>query len=235
MDDKRKKLLYDLQKALKIRFRNLKLINVALTRRSFAVESDRPIGDNERLEFLGDAVLDLAISRYLYERYKDYSEGELSMSRARLVNEGMLACRAKAVYLGKYLLLGKGELKSGCSKKDSILASALEAVIGAIYLDQGFDAAYKSVKLLFSKDVESVVKREQLRDPKGQFQEIVQKSFGEKPLYRTIQLKRFSNSCLFRSEAKIGKKVIGSGQGKTKKEAEEKAALSALKNGINNL
>ena len=151
MDSTRRKKLEEFQSRLGIRFSNISLLNTALVHRTFAVENNKTVEDNERLEFLGDAVLGLAISAYLYGRYRGYSEGHLSMARARLVNEDILARKAREFNVGNYLLFGKGEELTGGRGKDSILASSFEALIGAIYLEFKFQGAYRFIYNCFKK------------------------------------------------------------------------------------
>ena len=165
----------DFQKKIKIRFHDKKLLTTALTHSSYANERKLSRGkDNERLEFLGDAVLELIMSDYLFHTYKDEPEGKLTKMRASLVCEPTLAFCAKDLSLGDYLLLSKGEDLTGGRERDSILSDAFEAVIGAVYLDQGFEEARKFVETYLLQDVDEKVL---FYDAKTSLQELVQSFF----------------------------------------------------------
>ena len=229
MDNKRKKLLIELENILKVRFKNMKLLENALTHTTFAVENSVGRIDNERLEFLGDAVLGLAVSGYLYNRFKDYSEGELSMARSKIVNEKNLSRIARQIHIGKYLLLGRGERISGGRNKDSIISSTLEAVIGAVYLECGFERTHRFIVSNFKKSIDVLSVKKFLKDPKGILQETSHKIFGKTPFYQTMDLSRSSGHHFFKAKVIIGKSVLSAGTGITKKEAEEKAAIYGFK------
>jgi len=235
MERHRKEVLQRFQCLIGVRFKNIGLLDRALTHRTFAVESKKTLQDNERLEFLGDAVLNLAISTYLYRRYPGYSEGELSMARSRLVNEKMLARKARLLNLGNYLRLGKGEELTGGRNKDSILSSALEAVIGGIYLEYGFERVYRFIKAQFREGIERTTRKSVLKEPKGRLQEIVERKSGRKPFYRISIIKDAPYGHIYKAEVWAGRKFLGTGRGRTRKDAEKNAALNALKGGIDGL
>lgn len=209
--------------------RDNKLLNQALTHRSYINENRlKDLKDNEELEFLGDAVLGLVISDYLYRKYPDYSCGELSKLKGIVVSEPILTKRAQSLGVGKYLLLGKGEERAGGRARSSILSDALEAIIGALYLDRGLETARHFILREFSEEINFLVKKKYLQDYKGRLQEIVQARFKRKPLYRVISQRGPQHKKIFIIEARLGKRVIGEGKGKSKKEAEQRAAQQAL-------
>lgn len=217
----------DFQKKIKIRFHDKKLLTTALTHSSYANERKLSRGkDNERLEFLGDVVLELIMSDYLFHTYKDEPEGKLTKMRASLVCEPTLAFCAKDLSLGDYLLLSKGEDLTGGRERDSILSDAFEAVIGAVYLDQGFEEARKFVETYLLQDVDEKVL---FYDAKTSLQELVQ-SFSKQPLtYELIKEDGPDHQKTFTVEARLGEKVIGTGTGRSKKSAEQTAAYEAMK------
>ena len=208
----------DFQKKIKIRFHDKKLLTTALTHSSYANERKLSRGkDNERLEFLGDAVLELIMSDYLFHTYKDEPEGKLTKMRASLVCEPTLAFCAKAVSYTHLTLP---------TNRDSILSDAFEAVIGAVYLDQGFEEARKFVETYLLQDVDEKVL---FYDAKTSLQELVQ-SFSKQPLtYELIKEDGPDHQKTFTVEARLGEKVIGTGTGRSKKSAEQTAAYEAMK------
>lgn len=217
-----------LEERLGYRFSDQTLLETALTHRSFSAEKRRRDADNERLEFLGDAVLELAISSLLFDRYAArFNEGELTRMRAWLVNESQLAARAKALDLGRYLRLGKGEENTGGRSRPSILADAFEAVIGAIYLDSGFDEACSFVKRVFETQLDRAP--EGLRaDYKSRLQERTQKSSGAVPAYELVEATGPDHQRHFRVALFLEGRLLAHGEGRTKKEAEQQAAMQAL-------
>jgi ribonuclease-3 len=195
----------------------------ALTHRSFAAD----VENNEKLEFLGDAVLSLAMSDLLMARFPEAREGELSKIRASLVNADVLARHARAHDLGRLLRLGKGEERSGGREKVSILAAAYEAVLGAVYLDAGYEAARAVVERDFAGDVAEHL-RVGLRDYKTRLQEVTQRLFRETPSYTVVEESGPDHEKRFVSEIAIGGQTRGRGEGRTKKAAEQEAAMHAL-------
>ena len=195
----------------------------AVTHRSFAAESE----NNEKLEFLGDAVLSLAMSDLLMARFPEAREGDLSKIRASLVNADVLARHARAHDLGRLLRLGKGEERSGGREKVSILAAAYEAVLGAVYLDAGYEAARAVVERDFAGDVLEH-SRVGLRDYKTRLQEVTQRLFRETPSYTVVEESGPDHEKRFVSEIAIAGQTRGRGEGRTKKAAEQEAAMQAL-------
>jgi ribonuclease III len=221
----KEKLEFDaLQKELEYYFKDPSLLARCLTHVSY--NYDRNLGHNEVLEFLGDAVLDLAISDLLMRRFPERSEGDLSRMRAALVNSSVLAEKAMAINLGPLLRLGKGEERSGGRYKESILAGAFEALLGAIYRDGGYEAARSLVERYFASDVKEKTLGQQ--DYKTRLQEISQMLFREPPVYRLVSERGPDHAKSFVTEIAVGGKVLGMGEGRSKKQAEQEAARKAL-------
>ena len=213
-----------LQKELGYRFKDPSLLVRALTHVSF--DRKKTHGNNEVLEFLGDAVLDLAISDLLIRRFPDRTEGDLSRMRAGLVNSVVLAEKANLLSLGPLLLLGKGEERSAGRHKASILAGAFEAILGGVYQDGGYDAARILVERYFAADVVERTLGQQ--DYKTRLQEISQLLFRVPPTYRLVSESGPDHEKCFLTEISVGGKVLGTGEGKSKKQAEQEAAKKAL-------
>ncbi len=229
MDKERKKALRELQKKIAYRFKSLDLLNQGLRHKSYVHENiDEEKQDNERLEFLGDAVLDLVIGHLMMDRYPDYPEGSLSRLRAAVVNESRLAKLARDLDLGSYLLLGKGEEMTRGREKNSILASSLEALLAAVYLDGGFKKAFRVISHLFSHPLEMAEKESFYQDFKTKLQELSQEILRATPRY--VLAKEFGpdHDKIFGVKVSIGGKVAGAGAGKSKKEAEQRAAQRTL-------
>ena len=209
-------------------FKDKTLLRQAMTHRSYAGEGHpHALAEhNERLEFLGDAVLALIFSEYLYQTGLD--EAAMSRIRAIMVRGSEFAGAASRISLDEALLLGKGELRTGGRTKKSILAGAFEAVIGAIYLDGGFEAAKKTVEGLFSEKLKAVIESGQFRDAKTELQELCQKLYGCLPSYRLLKEEGREHEKFFTCGAFISGKPYGRGRGRTKKEAETLAAREAL-------
>jgi len=217
-----------LERKLGFRFRDPGLLVKALTHRSYAVEKKLGnLQDNERLEFLGDAVLSVVISHLLYEKYAGCKEGDLSRMRAWLVGQERLALVAEALGLAEFLLVSHGEDKSGGRHKASILAGALEAVLGAVYLDGGYEAAFSLVKRLFARLIPQA-ERGLLSDYRSRLQEITQASWGETPVYRVVGEEGPSHAPSFEMEVLVKGRVLARGRGRSKKEAAQEAARQAL-------
>ena len=214
------------QEKIGYEFENRNLLLQALTHSSYANEKHmRKLSDNERLEFLGDAVLEIISSDYLFDNYPELPEGELTKLRASIVCEPTLALCAVEMSLGDYLLLGKGENQTGGRNRKSILSDALEAVIGAIYLDGGFTSAKEFVLKYILTDIEH---KQLFYDSKTILQEYVQGNYKETLNYRLTEESGPDHNKNFAVEARIGEKVIGRGSGRTKKAAEQEAAYQAL-------
>ena len=212
-----------LEQRLGHRFVRGEHLAAALTHRSFAVDHE----NNEKLEFLGDAVLSLAMSDLLMARFPEAREGDLSKIRASLVNADVLARHARVHDLGRLLRLGRGEERSGGRDKVSILAAVYEAVLGAVYLDAGYEAARAVVERDFAGDVLEHL-RVGLRDYKTRLQEVTQRLFRETPSYTVVEESGPDHEKRFVSEITIARKTRGRGEGRTKKAAEQEAAMQAL-------
>jgi len=217
--------LNHIQKQIGVNFSNQELLKLALTHKSYAIENNNNKNyNNERLEFLGDSVLSIIVSTYIYNKYSDIDEGELSKIRSKLVCKDYCCNYAKTINLGDYLLLGKGESASLGKLKTSNLANAFEALLGAIYLDKGLEFSEKFI-FKFLKDVEIDNLYE---DYKSKLQEIVQKKYRDVPIYELKEESGPAHERNFMIEVKVLNKAIGFGQGKTKKKAEQIAAKNAL-------
>lgn len=216
------------QKEIGYQFQNEHLLVQALTHSSYANEKHmKKLSDNERLEFLGDAVLEIISSDFLYKNYPQKPEGELTKLRASIVCEPTLALCTEAIHLGDYLYLGNGEDLTGGRKRKSILSDALEAVIGAIYLDGGFANAKEFIHRFILKDLEN---KKLFFDSKTILQEIVQANFKEVISYHLIGEEGPDHNKIFRVAVHIGEEEYGVGEGRTKKAAEQEAAyISILK------
>ena len=218
--------LKKLEQVIGYEFKNQRLLAHALTHSSYANEKHMKKGsDNERLEFLGDAVLEIVSSEFLYLNYPKLPEGDLTKMRASLVCEPTLAFCTRQLNLGDYLLLGKGEDMTGGRKRKSILSDALEAVIGAIYLDGGFASAKEFILKFILTDIEH---KQLFYDSKTILQEVVQASYKEELCYRLVGEEGPDHDKHFMVEAWIGEMLIGKGEGHTKKAAEQEAAYQAL-------
>jgi ribonuclease-3 len=221
--------LSELQQKLRYDFKNLDFLAESLRHSSFVNENlDLDIQDNERLEFLGDAVLNLVVGHMLMVRYPDLREGDMSKMRANLVNESQLASIAQEMNLGSYLQLGKGEIQTKGWEKPSILANTFEAVIAAIYLDGGFDAAFKIIDDHFSILLESVDMSTLNHDFKSQVQELIQMRQQKMPVYTVVHESGPDHEKTFRVRLNAGE-IQTEGEGKSKKAAEQNAAKKCLK------
>jgi ribonuclease III len=218
-----------LYKKLGYRFKQPGLLLQAFRHASYVNEqSDPNIEDNERLEFLGDAVLDLAVSHILMELFQDAEEGDLSKYRALVVDEGGLYQVALSLELGDLLHLGKGEAQGHGREKPSILANATEALIGALYLDAGFERAKKIIYRLFSPLLERVGTAEMVNDFKSLLQEYTQQTHKTLPKYRFLEESGPAHDKTFKVVLTLKGHVLAEGEGKSKKEAEQNAAREAF-------
>ena len=216
----------ELQEKIGYRFRDLELLKSALMHSSYTNEIHLPKYQcNERLEFLGDAVLELISSEFLFHENRKTPEGELTRLRASMVCEPSLAFCAREIGLGDFLLLGKGEEATGGRKRDSITADALEALIGAIYLDGGFASAKEFIHKFVLNDLEH---KKLFYDSKTILQEIVQSHFNEKVSYQLIKEEGPDHNKKFTVEVYVGNEHYGDGSGRTKKSAEQEAAYLAI-------
>jgi len=218
-----------LEESLGYTFRNPELLVRAFCHASYVNEQvDLSLEDNERLEFLGDAVLDLAVSHLLMQYFEDATEGDLSKFRAMVVDEAGLYEVALRLGLGEYLLLGKGEEQSLGREKPSILADSTEALIGAIYLDAGFDCVMKIIKELFSSLLERVGSEELIHDFKSLLQEYTQQVYKVLPGYRLIKETGPAHDRSFQVALILKRETLAQGKGRSKKEAEQNAARAAF-------
>lgn len=216
----------ELEKTVGYTFQDPKLLELALTHSSYAHEHYAgKRHDNERLEFLGDAVLELVSSDYLFHNYNEYPEGELTKLRASIVCEQSLAMCAEAISLGKYLRLGNGEDSTGGRLRASITSDAMEALIGAIYLDGGFANAKEFITRFVLNDLEN---KKLFYDSKTILQEIVQRDFNEPLSYELLAEEGPDHDKKFRMQAKIGEKAYGVGVGHTKKGAQQLATYETI-------
>ena len=221
--------LSSLENELGYEFKDIGLLREALQHSSYVNEqSDLALQDNERLEFLGDAVLDLVITHILMKHFPQTREGELSRMRAAIVNESQLAAVAQKLNLGQYLLLGKGEALSHGEEKSSILADALEAVIAAVYLDGGLKNASDVIETQFSRVISQVGERLAAEDFKSRLQELVQVRFKTIPNYTVIAESGPDHDKTFEVRLSIGTSLTTHGTGKSKKAAEQAAAQVAF-------
>jgi ribonuclease-3 len=203
------------------------LYELALTHRSYAFEQTDPIPHNERLEFLGDAILGSVVTDLIFTRYPELAEGEMARLRAAVVNTHALAEQARAIRLGEHIRLGRGEEGSGGREKDSLLANTFEAVVGAVYLDRGVEAVTNALVPLFERKIADEVETGQRYDAKTALQEVAVRDTGELPTYRIASSgpdhdKRFSAHVFVNGD------LCGVGSGRSKKEAEQNAAREAL-------
>jgi ribonuclease-3 len=218
-----------LQARLGYDFRDEGLLLTAVTHPSVAHELGAPVQHNQRLEFLGDAVLQLALTRELYERFPGFSEGPLTKARAKLVNRRSLAVRGRAIDLGQHLVLSRGEESHGGRERSSALADAYESVVGAIFLDGGYDAACEFILREFSSVFGEVSALPELDNPKGELQELLQAKSPTAPKYHVISATGPDHDRLFQCTVHHAGVDLATGSGKSKKLAESEAALAALK------
>jgi ribonuclease-3 len=221
-----------LEKRIDYKFRNSLLLAEALTHPSLAYETQKPHFDNQRLEFLGDAVLQLVLTDELYHLFPKFAEGRLTKLRSRLVSRKALEKYAISFKLGNYLMIGKGEEASGGRNRASTLADAFEALIGAIYLDGTITAAREFILNVCREEVSHVAATPIEINPKGELQEILQGLSTRSPSYRIISQEGPDHCRIFKASVEWSGQILGTGIGQSKKEAEALAATDALKNQI---
>jgi len=209
-------------------FKNKKLLKRALTHRSFLNESKNDRHSNERLEYLGDAVLELIVSLYLYKKYPNFPEGKLTSMRSRLVQTKTLALASERLRLGKELRMSKGEKESGGEQNPSLLADTFEAVVGAIYMDTDFNNAFSFVKNNLLVPAEKFLAKNLPVDFKSKYQEIVQAEGKPTPVYKVIKSYGPDHDKRFVIALYVGKNKAAIGKGRSKQEAEQSAAQKAL-------
>jgi ribonuclease-3 len=218
-----------LEEKLGYKFRNPLLLGEALTHPSLAYESRRPHFDNQRLEFLGDAVLQLVLTEELFRMFPEFPEGRLTKLRARLVSRQALAKFAARLDIGSFVMLGKGEESSGGRKRVSTLADAFEALVGAVYLDGGTEPVREVILMVCGEKIDELVESPEERNPKGELQEALQAISPEAPCYRILSESGPDHRKVFQVEVIWQGRNLGSGRGKSKKEAEARAASDALR------
>lgn len=227
--DKMPEDLEKLEKALKVKFKDRKLLQQAVVHRSYLNENpDFSLPHNERLEFLGDAVLELVTTEYLYKKYPN-PEGELTNFRAALVNSDMLSKIAREFDLEKFLLMSKGEAKDTGRARQYILANAIEAVIGAIYLDRGYKVSQKFIEKNIVKELPVILEQKLYQDPKSKFQEEAQERIGVTPSYEVLKEWGPDHDKHFVVGVFLEKEMVAKGEGKSKQDAQRKAAEEGLK------
>lgn len=220
--------LEELQERIGARFRNPELLRRALTHRSAV--SDSPRESNERLEFLGDAVIGMMVCEQLSEMFPEYTEGQLAKTKAYVVSESALAPIARAIGLDECVILNPAEAAAGGRNRPSILSDAFEALIAAIYLDAGFETAKRVVRDLLNPALRDVTADLHRKDYKSALQMITQAYCQRTPVYQTIEERGRDHEKTFVVAATLGEEVLGSGEGRSKKEAEQFAAQSAIEN-----
>lgn len=220
----------EFERAIGIEFKNKDILKQALTHRSFLNENKNlKGGHNERLEFLGDAVLELVITHYLYNEYPDKNEGDLTSIRSALVNAQTCAEVAREIEVNDFLLLSRGEAKDVGRARQYILANALEAIIGAIYIDQGYDKASNFISQFIIPKTHQIVKEELWVDAKSKFQEKAQDIAGVTPSYKTLKEIGPDHDKKFTVGVFLNEEMIAEGEGDSKQDAEQSAARNALK------
>lgn len=220
----------ELEKNIGITFTNKDLLTEALTHRSYLNEYPRwPLPHNERLEYLGDAVLELLVSEELFKQFPNEPEGQLTVFRAALVNYQILAKVAERIGMQKFILMSRGEKKDTGKAREVILANAMEALIGAIYLDQGFEKMRPFVATFVMNNLDEVLKNKTYKDAKSELQEIVQEKRKLTPTYRTLDEVGPAHKRVFTMGVYYGDAFIAKGSGPSKQEAELEAAKNALK------
>ena len=213
---------------LGLSFNDLDVLAEALTHRSYLNEHKTAKAHNERLEFLGDAVLELTVTNFLYTKFPNKPEGDLTAYRAALVNTYSLAETAEEIGLNDMLLLSKGEAKDTGRARQIILANAFEAVLGALYLDQGYDAANAFVEKHLCPKIDDIVAKRAWQDAKSRFQELAQEKKGYTPTYKTLSEEGPDHDKQFTVGVYVGNEAAAKGDGKSKQEAEQAAAQAAL-------
>jgi ribonuclease-3 len=217
------------EKNLGLKFKNKDLLTQAFVHRSYLNENpDFNLSQNERLEFLGDAVLELIVTEELYKKYPEKSEGDLTNWRAALVNAKMLTSVAEELGFNDFLLLSKGETKELGKARQYILANTFEALIGSIYLDSGYEPAEKFIKKYLIKNLSDIIKNGSYKDAKSHFQELAQDKVGITPVYKVIKEWGPDHQKNFTVGVFLAEELVAEGEGSSKQEAEEQAAKTGL-------
>ncbi len=219
----------ELESKIGVHFKNIKLLETAFTHRSYLNENrGKNLENNERLEFLGDAVLELIVSSNLYHNYADKAEGELTSIRAAIVRTESLAEETQKLGVGKYLRMSKGEKESGGEEKPYLLANLYEAIMGAIYLDSGYMECLHFVERTLFKKIKKIIKEKLFIDPKTKVQEIMQRKYRVTPTYEILKEEGPDHSKSFTVVLYMGDKKFAQGVGASKQKAEENAATNAI-------
>ncbi len=220
----------ELEKRIGFSFKNKKILKEALTHRSYINENPNwDVPHNERLEFLGDAVLELVVSNDLFSRFPDYPEGQLTSIRAALVNYQIIARVAKGINLENFIWLSKGEAKDVGRAREVILANGFEALIGAVYLDAGYNATKRIIdEIVISPNLDEILELGLYKDPKSRLQEVIQENLKITPVYQIIEEWGPDHKKIFKSGVYFDKELIAEGEGYSKQEAEVEAARNAL-------
>lgn len=218
---------------LHLYFEDVLLLTRALTHRSYLNEHPEALEDNERLEFLGDAVLDFLVGEWLYNRFPEMEEGDLTQMRSALVQTNQLAAFSRMLKFENAIRLGKGETKSGGKLRNTLLCDVFEAFTGALFLDQGIEVVRNFINPMLEDSINEIIELHKNEDPKSLLQEWAQANGYATPKYMTKSVKGPDHAKIFEIEVKVNKKIMGNGIGKSKQSAEKSAAQKAL-DGINN-
>ncbi len=220
----------NLEAKVHVTFTNRELLDLAFVHKSYVNEHrEKKVEHNERLEFLGDAVLELAVTEFLYKQYPTKEEGILTNWRSALVKGKHLAEISQKLDLGMYLYLSRGEERSGGRKKNYLLANTLEAFIGALYLDKGYSSAHQFIEEFILRELGGILEQGLHIDPKSRFQEMAQDILSVTPEYRLLRDEGPDHNKCFTMGAYVGEELIAEGQGSSKQKAEQEAAAAALK------
>ena len=217
-----------MERLLGITFDNAEIIFQALTHPSASNENKKSLPDNQRLEFLGDSVLALAITDILFSKKHDFSEGDMSALRAEIVKGKTLAIVGRRLRLGEYMIMGKGEENGGGREKDSNLADCLEALIGSVYLDKGWCTVKSVILSVFDQEINAALSQNSVNNPKGELQKLSHILKSDTPIYKTSRREGPDHAPVFGSVVSINGKLVGVGEGVSKSEAEKDAAVQAL-------
>ena len=218
----------DFQEVLQYRVENPSLFATALRHSSHESVEQRAAESYERLEFLGDAILDMGGAYFLYQAYPSANEGDLTQMRSRLVSQNALAHCARRLRLGRFIVLGPGEIKTGGHQKDSILSDSVEAIIGALYLDGGEKPAFDFIQRAIMDDIDNLLAMVQSRNFKGELLEYCQRKYRTTPRYQLRGQEGLAHSKTYTMEVRVNGEIFGDGVGSSKKEAEQRAAEKAL-------
>ncbi len=213
---------------LELKFKDVLLLTRALTHRSYLNEHPEALEDNERLEFLGDAVLDFLVGEWLYNRFPEMEEGELTQMRSALVQTNQLAAFSRQLLLHNAIRLGRGEAKSGGKLRNTLLCDVFEALIGALFIDRGIEEVKRFIDPLLEKAIPEIIALHKNEDPKSLLQEWAQANGYPTPRYSTKSIKGPDHAKVFEIEVKVNNKIMGNGIGKSKQSAEKNAAQKAL-------